>query len=121
MAACIKRPMAGPPGTDGRIALALHDDGTTKALLVSIPQPSGWLFKLLKSTNGGAAFTDLTANLPDYNPSMPRPWRCLQQTPTTSTPPATVSTLYLKATKWARIGRASTAAPPGSTSTIPHQ
>ncbi len=61
---------AAPTGSqDGRIALALHDDGTTNELFVSIAKPGGGILNLLKSTNGGAAFTDLTANLPDYNPT----------------------------------------------------
>jgi uncharacterized repeat protein (TIGR01451 family) len=53
---------------DGRIALALYDDGTTNALFVSIAQPTsnasigGQLYKMLESTNGGTSFTDLTAS-----------------------------------------------------------
>jgi hypothetical protein len=51
---------------DGRIALALFDNGVTNELFVSIAQPinsGGALFKMLKSTTGGTSFTDLTANV----------------------------------------------------------
>jgi hypothetical protein len=49
---------------DGRITLALYDDGTTNELFVSIANPSnGGLYKMLKSTDGGNSFTDLTSDL----------------------------------------------------------
>ena len=59
------------PGTsngtnDGRIDLALFDNGTTNELFVSIAQNTAkgsGLFKMLKSTNGGTSFTDLTNNV----------------------------------------------------------
>jgi hypothetical protein len=72
------------PGTfngtqDGRIALALFDNGTTQELFVSIAYPinmanvGGQLFKMLRSTDGGASFTDLTAttNIPSYMGQFP--------------------------------------------------
>jgi photosystem II stability/assembly factor-like uncharacterized protein len=52
-----------PHGTlDGRIALALYDDGTTNELFVSIAKPSGALYRMEKSTNGGSTFSNLTSN-----------------------------------------------------------
>jgi hypothetical protein len=55
---------------DGRITLALFDDGTTNELFVSIVDPNTQgLLKMLKSTDGGGTFTDLTASAnppPDY-------------------------------------------------------
>ncbi len=48
--------------SDGRIALALYDNGTTNELLVSIASPSGALYKMEKSTDGGSTFSDLTNN-----------------------------------------------------------
>jgi hypothetical protein len=56
---------------DGRIALALFNNGTTQKLFVSIAVPSnqvngGALFKMLESTDGGSTFADLTANLTNY-------------------------------------------------------
>ncbi len=51
---------------DGRIALALYDDGTTDELFVSIAKPNSGgngLYKMLESTNGGTSFTDLTSNV----------------------------------------------------------
>ncbi len=63
----------GPTGVNaGRIALALFDNGATNELLVSVAGDSGGgtnfgeLRQLLKSTNGGSTFTDLTANVPNY-------------------------------------------------------
>jgi hypothetical protein len=59
---------------DGRITLALYDDGTTNELFeaISVPEtggqseesdgPTSGLFKLLKSTDGGNTFQDLTKN-----------------------------------------------------------
>jgi hypothetical protein len=48
---------------DGRITLALYDDGTTNELFVSVANPStGGLYKMEKSTNGGSTFTDITSN-----------------------------------------------------------
>jgi hypothetical protein len=65
---------AAPSGIlDGRIALALFHQGATQALYVSISgtggkrsAPFGQLFKMEKSTDGGATFTDLTPNTPNY-------------------------------------------------------
>ncbi len=53
-----------PNGTsDGRIALALYDDGTTNELFVSISSSSNYgLYRMEKSTNGGSTFSNLTSN-----------------------------------------------------------
>jgi hypothetical protein len=49
--------------SDGRIALALYDDGATNELFVSIASPSNvGLFEMLQSTNGGSSFTSITSN-----------------------------------------------------------
>jgi hypothetical protein len=63
---------SAPTGTqDGRITLALFDANGTFELFVAIAVPSNLsngdqLFKMLKSTNGGSTFTDLTASVPNY-------------------------------------------------------
>jgi hypothetical protein len=53
-----------PHGTsDGRISLALYDNGTTNELFVSIANPSsGALYRMEESTNGGSTFSNLTNN-----------------------------------------------------------
>jgi hypothetical protein len=49
---------------DGRISLAVFDQSATDELFVSIEDPnSGGLLKMLKSTDGGTSFTDLTSNV----------------------------------------------------------
>jgi hypothetical protein len=48
--------------SDGRITLALYDDGTTNELFVSIASPSGSLYRMEESTNGGSTFSNLTNN-----------------------------------------------------------
>ncbi|HVX56275.1 MAG TPA: hypothetical protein VHA37_00965, partial [Candidatus Saccharimonadales bacterium] len=49
---------------DGRITLAVYDDGSTSELFVSIQNPTtSGLYKMLKSTDGGGSFTDLTSNV----------------------------------------------------------
>jgi hypothetical protein len=61
-----------PTGTqDGRIALALYDANGTFELFVAIAVPSNLsngaqLYKMFKSTDRGASFTDLTATVPNY-------------------------------------------------------
>src|SRR5262249_19702479 len=50
---------------DGRIVLAVYDDGPTQELFASITSPStSGLYKMLKSTDGGATFSTLSP--PNY-------------------------------------------------------
>jgi hypothetical protein len=64
----------GPKGSNaGRIALAVFNNGTTKELFVSVAGVGGSsgtnfgeLRQMVKSTDDGATFTDLTANVPNY-------------------------------------------------------